>query len=472
MIRRWFCVVRKMDILLPNKVLNTKEILENGKINRDLFQKIIKIPQLKFDPKVINVHKVTPLLKQFYLRMQKLKPLQKERILLNPNVVKSFQDLPVDQLKEVGIVDESFIFDEITLTYDNWGCDDLVKAVIPDDLEPSTSFSQIGHIVHLNLRDHLIPYKYILGQIIRDKVTACETVINKAQTIDTTYRNFQIELLCGEPKYEVQVKENGSFFDFDFSQVYWNPRLSSEHERLVKILNSGDVLYDVFAGVGPFTIPAARKKVSVLANDLNPHSHKWLAHNIKKNKVTGFAKPFMMDGREFISNEVKKDLLEKIKNSETVENPYRIHIAMNLPAMAVEFLDTFLGLLRENDLRITDLKSLAQPLVHVYCFVKGLDCDKKEMAKQLAEENLIDYRLDKCLKEITFVRNVAPNKDMMRVSFYLTNEILFAEKRGKRGAEDIKDPSSVPAKKLCNNAFYEISIDFTNFFLDSSFPLN
>ena len=79
-----------------------------------------------------------------------------------------------------------------------------------------------------------------------------KTVVNKLNGIDNTYRNFSLEILAGEKDTNVTVKENACLFKFDFANVYWNPRLGFEHERVVKLLNSNDVLYDVFAGVGPF----------------------------------------------------------------------------------------------------------------------------------------------------------------------------------------------------------------------------
>ena len=42
---------------------------------------------------------------------------------------------------------------------------------------------------------------------------------------------------------------------------------------------------DVFAGVGPFAIPAAAKGCKVYANDLNPESFKYLNQNVSINKV-------------------------------------------------------------------------------------------------------------------------------------------------------------------------------------------
>jgi len=37
-------------------------------------------------------------------------------------------------------------------------------------------------------------------------------------------------------------RENGCSFELDFSKVYWNSRLSTEHERIVGMLNPNDVL--------------------------------------------------------------------------------------------------------------------------------------------------------------------------------------------------------------------------------------
>lgn len=65
------------------------------------------------------------------------------------------------------------------------------------------------------------------------------------------------------------------------------------------------VVYDVFAGVGPFAIPAGRMKCQVFANDLNPVSYEWLLFNLKeasskKHPLHENVKCFNMDGRQFI----------------------------------------------------------------------------------------------------------------------------------------------------------------------------
>ena len=37
-------------------------------------------------------------------------------------------------------------------------------------------------------------------------------------------------------------KENGCSYDLDFSKVYWNSRLATEHERIVELLSPMDTV--------------------------------------------------------------------------------------------------------------------------------------------------------------------------------------------------------------------------------------
>lgn len=397
-------------------------------LKREKFAKAIQIPRLWVREE--KAQKVLPVVKKLLLKMEKLKPVKPctlnevdgREILLHPTPVKQWEDLPCNELEQHEVNKENFAFTQIQLTYDNWRADEILKAVLPKDEEGLTSYSRIGHIVHLNLRDHLLPYKNLIGLVLLDKVANCKTVVNKASTIDNTYRNFQLELLCGEPIYQVETKENGVFFEFDFSKVYWNPRLSTEHERIVQMLKPGDVLYDVFAGVGPFSVPAAKKKCTVLANDLNPESFRWLQHNLKRNKCQQMAQSFNKDGRDFILQDIKKDLAKRWQSKE--DEKYKIHITMNLPAMSVEFLSAFRGLFeRECHEKTIDFEqdNLNYPLIHVYSFAKGTNT--KELVLQLVEDNL-KMPLKDNLEGIYFVRNVAPNKDMYRVSFHLNKEIV------------------------------------------------
>lgn len=104
---------------------------------------------------------------------------------------------------------------------------------------------------------------------------------------------------------ETEVKQYGATFKLDYGLVYWNSRLEHEHIRLISLFKEGDVICDMFCGIGPFAIPAAQKGCFVYSNDLNPDSIKYLKINMKINKVEQFVKAYNMDAREFMKEIVK-----------------------------------------------------------------------------------------------------------------------------------------------------------------------
>jgi tRNA (guanine37-N1)-methyltransferase len=63
-------------------------------------------------------------------------------------------------------------------------------------------------------------------------------------------------------------------------------------------MSQEDVVCDMFAGIGPFAIPAAKKRCTVLANDLNPASYEYLCRNARDNGVC--ISPFNLDARDFL----------------------------------------------------------------------------------------------------------------------------------------------------------------------------
>ena len=271
-----------------------------------------------------------------------------------------------------------------------------------------TGFSRIGHVVHLNLKDNLRSYKTVIGQVLLE-MKGIRTVVTKTSNIDNTYRNFEFEVLAGDNDLDVTVKENGVSFSFNFSKVYWNPRLSTEHERIVNRLGPNSILFDACAGVGPFSIPAA-KKCRVFANDLNPDSFNALELNAKKNKIKkDRITCFNLDAREFIRTVFVEQLASLVKNGEGTKD---IHVTMNLPALAVTFLDVFQGLLvgREE----LDVEGLPLPLVHVYTFSKArvtkfiMDMNLDFVCKVYLLTRKLNWKLEAQLLFVSMNYNVCP----------------------------------------------------------------
>ncbi|XP_041976100.1 tRNA (guanine(37)-N1)-methyltransferase [Aricia agestis] len=447
LLRRCFgSIKRKMhqitsSSIVPLNVRGMKE-LDRQKFLRKLTVPILRIPEEK-------VSKITKTCKPYFLKMENIKPVQSatnslfKEIILNPDKVTKWSDISESDYQELqkhGVDEASFITKDIQLGYDNFKYETIFKAVLPEGEETVSGFSQIGHIIHLNLRDHLLDYAPLIGQVLMDKIKTCRTVVNKSNIIDNTYRNFKMDVIAGDEDFLVTVKENQCQFQFDFSKVYWNPRLGKEHERILSFLKPGDVLFDVFCGVGPFSIPAAKRKCRVFANDLNPDSFKWLNENAKNNKINNkFFKSFNEDGKDFICNTFKEFIEDLCNGKEQLPVGAKVHVTMNLPALAVEFLKYFKHLITDKDL---SEKINCDIIVYLYCFAVG--DNPFDVAKRMVIDNIgVDMSSD--ILDIFDVRNVSPKKEMIRVTFKLTKDVLF-------GVDSDTEP---PKKKMCINEVNE-----------------
>jgi tRNA (guanine37-N1)-methyltransferase len=134
--------------------------------------------------------------------------------------------------------------------------------------------------------------------------------VTKIGHIDSTYRFYELECIAGEPKYDTLVIEDKVKFKVDVSKMYWCSKLSCERNRIIDtFLKDGEVLCDMFCGVGPLSVKAAVKRphLKVLANDLNPDGVEYLKQNIQMNKVSSRVIPFNMDAREFVKMLVSRD---------------------------------------------------------------------------------------------------------------------------------------------------------------------
>lgn len=313
-----------------------------------------------------------------------------------------------------------------------------------------TSFTAVGHLILVNLKENLLSQKEAIGKALLDNNKRAVAVCNKINSIENVYRTSEIEVIAKRPGCELddeelmicEVNQNKCRFKLDISKVYWNSRLSTEHERFVNKLNKSiDIVFDVCAGVGPFSVPAAKAKCKTFANDLNPDSIKWLRVNMERNKVSpSMYKITNKDAKEFIQHDIRTELLNiytQIDHEQPATMP-KIHILMNLPASAPTFLPHFVGLFtkeREKSHRINDkllttvFRDLSiEHVVNCYCFLKGAFDDDKREVRKMIEENFGRELTDTQLVEIFKVRNVAPFKNMYRVEIRLDEQILFGDK--------------------------------------------
>ncbi|KAJ4843011.1 hypothetical protein Tsubulata_005392 [Turnera subulata] len=299
---------------------------------------------------------------------------------------------------------------KLTLFYDYWQMNEILEALLPSNMIVPSAFETVGHIAHLNLKDEHLPYRKLIAKVILDKnKPKIQTVVNKIDAIQNDYRTMQLEVLAGNRSLVTMVVENGLRFHVDLATVYWNSRLGTERQRLLESFARDDVVCDVFSGVGPIAISAAKIVKRVYANDLNPHAVDYMERNSVLNKLERKIKIFNMDGRRFIRAMFASEKAQSITQ-----------VVMNLPNNAVEFLDAFRGIFRDRASR----GEFVLPMIHVYGFSKASDpeFDFDERIRIALTEVAVNV-------EMRRVRLVAPGKWMLCASFRLPASVAYSNTR-------------------------------------------
>lgn len=235
--------------------------------------------------------------------------------------------LPVNQRIDLGYPIESSEFKEAEELVSDY----RMLVDVPDELRPflPSSFDTLGSVAVVKMADEIIPYAKDIGRAILATHKSIRTVCMDSGVVDE-FRTRNIKVVAGEKTTETTHKEYGMVFKMDLGRVFFSPRLATERDNVSKQVQPGEVVMDMFAGIGPFSIMIARSRSPkvVYAIDMNPAAIEFMRENITLNRVRG-VEPILGDARD----EVKK--LEKADR-----------IIMNLPHDASNYVSDALGALR------------------------------------------------------------------------------------------------------------------------------
>lgn len=168
------------------------------------------------------------------------------------------------------------------------------------------------------------------GEAILNADNNIKSVFRITSPVEGERRVRDLEYICGEKTTKTIYREYGREFLVDISEVYFSPRLANERRRIIEKISKNEKVFDMFAGVGPYTVGAAQKKAKVISVDKNPEAYKYLEKNIKRNNVENRVKTYNSD--------VKK-IAKKINGVD--------RIIMDYPQGAKEFLNSAFDTIQE-----------------------------------------------------------------------------------------------------------------------------
>jgi tRNA (guanine37-N1)-methyltransferase len=148
-----------------------------------------------------------------------------------------------------------------------------------------------------------------------------KTVIAPVSDVEGEFRTRRFRHVAGEKRTFTTHKEHGLLYRVDLEGAYFTSHLVTERLRIAEQIRPSDVVLDMFAGVGPFAMLAAKRGAKVIAIDKNPVAIKYLQENARLNRIQDI---LILEGDANL-------LAMRYENMAD-------HVIMNLPHSADQFL--------------------------------------------------------------------------------------------------------------------------------------
>lgn len=174
------------------------------------------------------------------------------------------------------------------------------------ELKQLRAFDIVGDIAVIKIPEELLPKKTIIGRALMDVHKQIRTVLRQIGPVSGEFRTRELEIIAGVPSTETVHREGGAAFKVDLAQVYFSPRLAHERLRVASLVNPDEIVTNLFAGVGCYSIIAAKhsRAAKIYSIDKNPVAFEYMRENIRINKVGDRVVPILGDAREVVERQL------------------------------------------------------------------------------------------------------------------------------------------------------------------------
>lgn len=268
-----------------------------------------------------------------------------------------------------------------------------LKALLADKLDTEElgllykSYDIIGDIAVIRIPKPLIQKSELIAEVIMQTHKRVKTVLHQTSPVHNQFRLRKLEWVAGERKTETIYKEYGCIFKVNLEKSYFSPRLSYERMRIAKQVQHNEVVINMFAGVGCYSVLIAKHSQAnkIFSIDINPDAVHYMRENTLINKVHNRVVVIKGDATKIVKNELKN-------------TAHRV--LMPLPEMAYEYLHYALLALKP-----------AGGWIHYYDFEhskkssNSLEKVKVKVSEKLRRVVNLDFEIPSC----RVVRGVGPN---------------------------------------------------------------
>jgi tRNA (guanine37-N1)-methyltransferase len=265
----------------------------------------------------------------------------------------------------------------------------FLKRVLSNKLEESevskitSSFDTIGSIVILRIPETLVNKRFLIGDTILDSIKSARSVYMQSSPITGDHRTRKLELIAGDDNPVTFYKEYGCQFKVDVEKTYFSPRLSTERFRIANLTSENEVVANMFAGVGTFSVIICKygnvKKVYNV--DINQAAHELSVFNSRLNRMEQKIESICGDAKEIANFSItgKSD-----------------RVLMPLPEKARYFVNDAVHCLKKEE-----------GIIHYFLHVRA-DSKKKSLETGTFETDDAFSEYSHDIKSLHVVREVGP----------------------------------------------------------------
>ena len=197
------------------------------------------------------------------------------------------------------------------------------------------SYDIISDIAIIRVPEKLKGESAIIAEALMGLHKHVRAVWRQSGAVGGEFRLRGLDHVAGEKRTVTTYKEHGCVFRVDLLNCYFSPRLAYERMRIAQLIEPDEVIVNMFAGVGSFSIIIAKHSQSerVYSIDVNPMAFAYMQENVLFNHAVNRVIPLKSDAKTVI--------MERLQNTAD-------RVLMPLPEKAYEYLDYAVAALKPN----------------------------------------------------------------------------------------------------------------------------
>ncbi|MCL6578641.1 MAG: class I SAM-dependent methyltransferase family protein [Candidatus Bathyarchaeota archaeon] len=183
----------------------------------------------------------------------------------------------------------------------------LAETLSPGELQfVCNSYDIVGDIAIIRVSEEARMFCKAVAEAIMAVHKNVKTVLAQMSPVLGDFRLRKLEHVAGENKTATVHRESKCLFSVDVEKCYFSPRLFFERMRVARLVENGEVVVNMFSGVGCFSIITAKHSSAqkVYSIDVNRSAIQYLKENVRLNRVYGKVIPLLGDAKEVVETKL------------------------------------------------------------------------------------------------------------------------------------------------------------------------